>query len=263
MPAATTDCLAPGVIRLYMTQDLDTCNVVSILLFMRIPIHIIVFIVAVAHLSPLPTLASCAPLTLEEQIAQVDTIVLGTAAKIDANENATIEVEEVFKGNPANTITISGRQSPEAITSIDVTFEQNGRYIFFLLSQPDGTYTTNQCTGTRMVQTGLTNEERDTLGAIHETPASNAPSAVPTTLSGQPTLTSSRDALLNDPVVMAWFLAAMIWELLWKGFALWRAAQRRQKGWFIALLVLNTLGILPILYLLITRKRSAQDTPQA
>jgi hypothetical protein len=40
-----------------------------------------------------------------------------------------------------------------------------------------------------------------------------------------------------------------IWEIVWKGFGLWRAAQNKQTGWFVALLILNTLGILPILYL--------------
>lgn len=41
-----------------------------------------------------------------------------------------------------------------------------------------------------------------------------------------------------------------LWSLFWKGLALWRAAQNKQKGWFIALLVINTAGILEIVYLL-------------
>ena len=35
-----------------------------------------------------------------------------------------------------------------------------------------------------------------------------------------------------------------------KGYALWHAARARQTRWFIALLVLNTLGILEIIYLI-------------
>ncbi|MDO8452770.1 MAG: DUF5652 family protein [bacterium] len=42
-------------------------------------------------------------------------------------------------------------------------------------------------------------------------------------------------------------------ELALKGFALWRAARSNQMYWFIALLVLNTAGILPAVYLLIDR----------
>jgi hypothetical protein len=44
-----------------------------------------------------------------------------------------------------------------------------------------------------------------------------------------------------------------LWELAWKGIALWRAARNNQVGWFIALLVINSVGILPIIYLLIHR----------
>lgn len=52
-------------------------------------------------------------------------------------------------------------------------------------------------------------------------------------------------------------LAAM-WELIWKGLALWRAAIRHQSGWYIVMLVINTVGILPIVYLL-THKNPKSD----
>lgn len=45
-----------------------------------------------------------------------------------------------------------------------------------------------------------------------------------------------------------------LWELTWKGLALWRAAQRRQTVWYVAILILNTVGILPIIYLLLNPK---------
>jgi len=44
--------------------------------------------------------------------------------------------------------------------------------------------------------------------------------------------------------------AAVLWDLTWRGFALWNAARSNKSGWFIALIVLNTVGILPIVYLL-------------
>jgi methionyl-tRNA synthetase len=43
----------------------------------------------------------------------------------------------------------------------------------------------------------------------------------------------------------------LIWSLPWKGAALWRSARRSHLGWFIALLVVNTLGILDIIYIFI------------
>lgn len=41
----------------------------------------------------------------------------------------------------------------------------------------------------------------------------------------------------------------LIWEVTWKGIALWRAGRNGHLGWFIAVLILNTLGILPIIYI--------------
>ena len=45
-------------------------------------------------------------------------------------------------------------------------------------------------------------------------------------------------------------LAISVWTLIWKGFALWHSAKNKQKGWFIAVLILNTIGLLPIIYLI-------------
>ena len=45
------------------------------------------------------------------------------------------------------------------------------------------------------------------------------------------------------------FFVISIWTLFWKGIALWRAATLRQRNWFIAMLILNTMGILEIVYL--------------
>lgn len=41
----------------------------------------------------------------------------------------------------------------------------------------------------------------------------------------------------------------LVWSLGWKGLALWYAAKRDEKWWFIAFMVINTVGILEILYL--------------
>ena len=42
-----------------------------------------------------------------------------------------------------------------------------------------------------------------------------------------------------------------IWSLVWKGFALWKSAHKDETVWFIVLLVVNTIGILEILYIFI------------
>jgi hypothetical protein len=40
----------------------------------------------------------------------------------------------------------------------------------------------------------------------------------------------------------------VIWTLVWKGLALWRASRRNEPMWFVILLLVNTLGILEIVY---------------
>ncbi len=57
-------------------------------------------------------------------------------------------------------------------------------------------------------------------------------------------------AALNT-ILLSIILVLVFWELFWKGIALWKAARNDQKYWFIAMLVLNTAGILPILYIYI------------
>ena len=51
-------------------------------------------------------------------------------------------------------------------------------------------------------------------------------------------------------------MAVALWSLIWKGIALWYAARRGEKGWFVWLLILNTLGILEIIYIFAVAKRS-------
>jgi len=52
-------------------------------------------------------------------------------------------------------------------------------------------------------------------------------------------------------------LLLVLWVLPWKAVALWKAAKNNHKGWFIALLVINTLGILEILYIFVFGKRKS------
>ena len=51
-----------------------------------------------------------------------------------------------------------------------------------------------------------------------------------------------------------WFWVALAWDGIWRLIAYWKAGRNNQLGWFIALAVLNTMGILPILYLLFFQK---------
>ncbi len=55
-----------------------------------------------------------------------------------------------------------------------------------------------------------------------------------------------------SPLIIA---VVVIWTLVWKGLALWRSATLRQKKWFLAFLIINTLGILEIIYLFFISKK--------
>ncbi len=47
-----------------------------------------------------------------------------------------------------------------------------------------------------------------------------------------------------------WIISlAVVWELVWKGIALWKAGRNGHLVWFICILIFNTLGILPIIYI--------------
>ena len=64
---------------------------------------------------------------------------------------------------------------------------------------------------------------------------------------------------LGLPFVGSIVLLAILWSLLWKGLALWRSAKRGDMWWFIAFLILNTLGILEIIYLFVVSGAKLAD----
>ncbi len=50
---------------------------------------------------------------------------------------------------------------------------------------------------------------------------------------------------------------ALVWSFVWKGIALWKCGRNNQLAWYIALLILNTCGILEIIYLLWFQKKDS------
>jgi hypothetical protein len=59
----------------------------------------------------------------------------------------------------------------------------------------------------------------------------------------------------------AWFHAfgpilvlVILWSIFWKGLALWHSGRRGRPWWFVILLIVNTLGILEIIYLFAVAK---------
>jgi hypothetical protein len=57
-------------------------------------------------------------------------------------------------------------------------------------------------------------------------------------------------------------LIATAWSLVWKGIALWKAARNGCKVWYLIILLINTLGILEILYIFVfSKSKSEEATP--
>ena len=58
--------------------------------------------------------------------------------------------------------------------------------------------------------------------------------------------------------VIALLVVLAIWEAVWKGVGLWRAGVDRNLLWFVLMFVLNTAGVLEIVYIFaISRPRRA------
>ncbi len=59
-----------------------------------------------------------------------------------------------------------------------------------------------------------------------------------------------------------WLFAVIgIFELVLKAFALWHSARGRQLAWYVVLIIFNTAGILPVIYLLFFRKKQSSEKP--
>ncbi len=67
----------------------------------------------------------------------------------------------------------------------------------------------------------------------------------------------------QNPWMAAIIVILVIWTIPWKGWALWTAARRGGKIWFIALLIINTMGILDILYIFIFSKKSTEKKSES
>ena len=53
----------------------------------------------------------------------------------------------------------------------------------------------------------------------------------------------------NENLDIVLIAVITIWSTLLKGVALWRSANLKQRNWFIVMLIINTIGILELIYL--------------
>ncbi|HWA52471.1 MAG TPA: DUF5652 family protein [Patescibacteria group bacterium] len=66
-------------------------------------------------------------------------------------------------------------------------------------------------------------------------------------------------SLLNPfSILFPFFILFFALDLVFKAMALWKAARNSQKIWFVVLLIVNSIGILPVIYLLFFQKKNSK-----
>lgn len=61
--------------------------------------------------------------------------------------------------------------------------------------------------------------------------------------------------------VSLWLLVVMfIWSSVWKFLALWKSARKNNVAWFIVFALVNTIGVLEILYIYIFSERTNKSS---
>ncbi len=79
----------------------------------------------------------------------------------------------------------------------------------------------------------------------------------------QPLISLSHFVNLNIDIFLPLLVVFILTIIILKGYALWYSARDSQKWWFIALLVINTMGILEIVYLLFFSPNPIIDTTKS
>ena len=62
-----------------------------------------------------------------------------------------------------------------------------------------------------------------------------------------------------EPLAIALFVLLIVWSAVWKGIALWRSARNGHMAWFVVMFIINTAGILEIIYIFAFSRKKQQD----
>jgi hypothetical protein len=54
------------------------------------------------------------------------------------------------------------------------------------------------------------------------------------------------------------FILCAIWDYVWKLIGMWKAGRNNDLAWFICIAIFNTMGLLPIIYILLEKKKSEE-----
>lgn len=59
----------------------------------------------------------------------------------------------------------------------------------------------------------------------------------------------------SEPILIVVIVILAIWDAIWKIIAMWKSARNNHLAWFICIALINTVGILPIVYILMSKNK--------
>ena len=65
--------------------------------------------------------------------------------------------------------------------------------------------------------------------------------------------------LFTNPIIITLIVVVAIWDAIWKLIGLWKSARNNDLVWFVCIAIFNTVGILPIIYILSKKKKEATN----
>lgn len=209
---------------------------------------------------PFPGRAACPPADLQSQLTAADVVATGTVYSLvpldEGGYEAYLDPVTIYKG--ADLVSDSLIVSVPDNAAERVQFvEGDAAYLLFLRMQDDGTFAADACAGSRELGSGLTDAEKPVLGSGTDFLATVPPVSEGDQLpSEELTAIAAASAEPIDQRAATWLtdhrlwaVALFTWILLSHGLALWAAARLNQRWWFVVLLVVPTIGVLPVVYL--------------
>lgn len=241
-----------------------------------LPLVIVATAIAVSALFPFPGRTACPPADVQAQFTAADAVATGTVYSLvpleEGGREAYLDPVTIYKG--ADLVSDSLIVSVPDNAAEHVQFvEGDAAYLLFLRLQDDGTFAADACAGSRELGSGLTDAEKAVLGSgtdfLATVPAVSEGDQLP---SEELTAIAAASAEPIDQRAATWLtdhrlwvVALSIWILLSHGLALWAAARLNQRWWFVVLLVVPTIGVLPVVYLALTGRAAfpgGGQTPQ-
>lgn len=65
--------------------------------------------------------------------------------------------------------------------------------------------------------------------------------------------------MINDFLLHTWYLpiivAIALFDAVMKAIAMWKSARNNHLAWFVCIAVFNTVGVLPIVYLVLNKNK--------